>query len=145
MYKTMCLIKKQKNEISLEKLYDKIRESKTMYEDGQYYCRIMLVQGTQTTPIAYQGIEKDVDSAINAIPIRLEQELALTSPASIRFEYILYSEIGSIPLKKNMTILWEEYVDVTDIIKQNEAFVENTIEKAKQVVPKMEEIKIPNK
>lgn len=141
----MCLIKKQKNEISLEKLYDKIRESKTMYEDGQYYCRIMLVQGTQTTPIAYQGIEKDVDSAINAIPIRLEQELALTSPASIRFEYILYSEIGSIPLKKNMTILWEEYVDVTDIIKQNEAFVENTIEKAKQVVPKMEEIKIPNK
>ncbi len=145
MYKTMCLIKKQKNEISLEKLYDKIRESKTMYEDGQYYCRIMLVQGTQTTPIAYQGIEKDVDSAINAIPIRLKQELALTSPASIRFEYILYSEIGSIPLKKNMTILWEEYVDVTDIIKQNEAFVENTIEKAKQVVPKMEEIKIPNK
>ena len=141
----MCLIKKQKNEISLEKLYDKIRESKTMYEDGQYYCRIMLVQGTQTTPIAYQGIEKDVDSAINAIPIRLKQELALTSPASIRFEYILYSEIGSIPLKKNMTILWEEYVDVTDIIKQNEAFVENTIEKAKQVVPKMEEIKIPNK
>ena len=101
----MCLIKKQKNEISLEKLYDKIRESKTMYEDGQYYCRIMLVQGTQTTPIAYQGIEKDVDSAINAIPIRLKQELALTSPASIRFEYILYSEIGSIPLKKNMTIL----------------------------------------
>lgn len=141
----MCLIKKQKNEISLEKLYDKIRESKTMYEDGQYYCRIMLVQGTQTTPIAYQGIEKDVDSAINAIPIRLKQELALTSPASIRFEYILYSEIGSIPLKKNMIILWEEYVDVTDIIKQNEAFVENTIEKAKQVVPKMEEIKIPNK
>ena len=145
MYKTMCLIKKQKNEISLEKLYDKIRESKTMYEDGQYYCRIMLVQGTQTTPIAYQGVEKDVDSAINAIPIRLKQELALTSPASIRFEYILYSEIGSIPLKKNMTILWEEYVDVIDIIKQNEAFVENTIEKAKQVVPKMEEIKIPNK
>ena len=141
----MCLIKKQKNEISLEKLYDKIRESKTMYEDGQYYCRIMLVQGTQTTPIAYQGVEKDVDSAINAIPIRLKQELALTSPASIRFEYILYSEIGSIPLKKNMTILWEEYVDVIDIIKQNEAFVENTIEKAKQVVPKMEEIKIPNK
>ena len=145
MYKTMCLIKKQKNEISLEKLYDKIRELKTMYEDGQYYCRIMLVQGTQTTPIAYQGIEKDVDSAINAIPIRLKQELALTSPASIRFEYILYSEIGSLPLKKNMTILWEEYVDVTDIIKQNEAFVENTIEKNKQVEPKMEEIKIPNK
>ena len=141
----MCWIKKQKNEISLEKLYDKIRESKTMYEDGQYYCRIMLVQGTQTTPIAFQGIEKDVDSAINAIPNRLEQELALTSPASIRFEYILYSEIGSLPLKKNMTILWEEYVDVTDIIKQNEAFLENTIEKAKQVEPKMEEIKIPNK
>ena len=141
----MCWIKKQKNEISLEKLYDKIRESKTMYEDGQYYCRIMLVQGTQTTPIAFQGIEKDVGSAINAIPNRLEQELALTSPASIRFEYILYSEIGSLPLKKNMTILWEEYVDVTDIIKQNEAFLENTIEKAKQVEPKMEEIKIPNK
>ena len=141
----MCWNKKEKMEISLEKLYDKIRESKEMYEDKQYYCRIMLVQGTQTTPLAYQGIEKDVDSAINAIPIRLEQEFALSSPATIRFEYILYSEMESLPLKKDMNILWEEYVNVTDIIERNEDFLEDTIKNAKPVEPKMDDFKIPNK
>jgi hypothetical protein len=141
----MCWNKKEKMEISLEKLYDKIRESKEMYEDKQYYCRIMLVQGTQTTPLAYQGIEKDVNSAINAIPIRLEQELALTSPATIRFEYILISEIGSLPLKKNMTILWEENVNVTDIIERNKDIVEKATEVAKQLGSKMDDFKIPNK
>ena len=141
----MCWNKKEKMEISLEKLYDKIRESKEMYEDKQYYCRIMLVQGTQTTPLAYQGIEKDVDSAINAIPIRLEQEFALSSPATIRFEYIPYSEMESLPLKKDMNILWEEYVNVTDIIERNEDFLEDTIKNAKPVEPKMDDFKIPNK
>lgn len=139
----MCWSKKK--EISLENLYDKIQESKKMYEDQQYYCRIELVQGTQTTPLAFQGIEKDVNSAINAIPIRLEQELALTSPATIRFEYILISEIGSLPLKKNMTILWEENVNVTDIIERNKDIVEKATEVAKQLGSKMDDFKIPNK
>ena len=141
----MCWIKKEKKEISLEKLYDKIQESKKMYEDKQYYCRIVLVQGTQTTPLAFQGIEKDVNSAINAIPIRLEQELALTSPATIRFEYILISEIGSLPLKRNMTILWEENVNVTDIIERTKDSIEKATEVAKQLGPKMDDFKIPNK
>ena len=144
----MCWTKKTKNEkkeISLNQLCDKIRESKEMYEDKQYFCRIMLVQGTQTTPLVSQNIEKDVDSAINAIPIRLEHELALTSPATIRFEYILKSEIGSLPLKKNMTILWEENVNVTDIVRRNEVFVEDTIKNAKQAESKLEDFKIPNK
>ena len=141
----MCWIKKEKKEISLDQLSDRIRESKEMYEDRQYYCRIVLIQGTQATPLAFQDIEKDVDSAIKAIPIRLEQELALTSPATIRFEYILKSEIETLPLQKGMNIFWEEYVNVTDIIERNKAFLEDAIKNAKQLEQKMKDYKIPNK
>lgn len=122
---------KKKEIISLEDLYNKIRMEKGIYENPDNDCSISLRTAETTAPLTFPR-EKDIEQAINAIKIRLEDRIGLTSPTQIVFT-------------KNGTTKWEVSVDVTEIIRRNEDFVKEAIENAKPVEQKMNDFKIPNK
>jgi hypothetical protein len=125
-----CFTKKEEI-ISLEDLYNKIRLEKDIYEDPNNNCTILLKTEDTKTPLTFSR-EKDIEQTISDIKIRLIDMIEHTLPAQIVFDI-------------NGITKWEASVDVTDINKQNEIFVEETIKNAKQVEQKMNDFKIPNK
>ena len=140
----MCKKKEKQEVITLTQLYDKIRASKDVYEDARNDCDILLVEGNKTTPLVYPR-ENNIDSAIEALRIRLENKAGIVSPAKIKFEYILKTDIGTLFSWLKKKTLWEEYIDVTNIVRRNEVFVEDAIKNANQVAQKMKDFKTPNK
>ena len=129
----MCKNQFKKNEksISLEDLYNKIRQEKAIYEDANNNCSVLLKTAEATDPLTFPS-EKDIEQAISAIKTRLESKLGLTSPVHIIFAC-------------NNTTKWEASVDINEIIKRNDEFLKEANENAKIVDEKMRDFKIPNK
>lgn len=118
----MCKEKSNQEVISMAQLFDKIRESTDIYENSQYWSNILYVVGETRTPLTFQRLESTIEQVIEVVPRRLESLLWLTSPATIRFEYIRKSEICH---QRRFDILWEVSVNVEDIVKSNEEIIKN--------------------
>ena len=114
-----CKMRKEKSNqevISMAQLCDKIRESKDMYEDSQYWCNILLMKGESANPLATNHREPYVETAIENVRIGLKNTLLPTPIAIVRFEFIPKSKLGNQP---HFDIAWEVCVDVNEVIRAN--------------------------
>ena len=117
--------KKQKSNaeyqvISLEQLFDKIRDSKDIYEDVSIVSKIMLEDENSSNPLVSSSSKRDADDAIESIKSVLECKLGLKSPVKIVFEYIerqYFFKFFSRYVKKT---LWTVFVNTEKICPREE-------------------------
>ena len=117
--------KKQKSNaeyqvISLEQLFDKIRDNKVIYEDVNNRSVILLVEGNSSNPLVSSFETNKVEKAIEIIQSRLECKLGQKSPALIKFEYIEKQYLFRLFSRYAKKTLWTVLVNTEKICSQEE-------------------------
>lgn len=139
----MCNVK-SKEIVTLSDLYKKINET-DIYEDSMYECSIYtLVEDGQEIKLANNTCRDQqlkVD-AINRIPIILKDNLGLPNVVTIQFVCMNKDYLNNQDSHLHREIRWKLSVDISDITKDHEEFIEETNNNYISANKKMENPKI---
>jgi len=119
--------------ISLEQLFDKVRDSKDIYEDVSILSKILLEDEKSSNPLVTSSPTRDVEDDIEIIKSRLECKIGLKSPIKIVFKYIERKYLVEKFSRYREKTLWTVFVDIKNICSQDDLSTKLAAQKAMEL------------